>query len=159
MDSDVLHHLLRFCWLRNFPAEQPSFEKQWFSRSTAFWEFCDSVLSISRHLTGWGREHFICESSVLPMKERLSTVAEKKELQFLHICRFTCRAAIFFSIIPSYLLVGCQESHTPKSQICCLSAILDQILQWALITLLFTQSACYKIKVCDVLHWKNISCL
>lgn len=72
MDSDVLHHLLKFCKIRNFPAEQPSFEKQRFNRSTAFWAFCHSVLSISRHLTGWGTEHFICES-VLPMQERLLT--------------------------------------------------------------------------------------
>lgn len=158
LDSDVLHDLPRFCHPRNFPAEQPSLEKQQFNRSTAFSAFCRSVSSISRHLTGWGRDGFICESSISPMKERLSTQGWEKgtavpaylqvHIQGCNICR----------IIPSYLLVGCQGSSTAKSGICCPSGILDQILQWGLIALLPSRGACYRIRVCEMLYWKHLSC-
>lgn len=96
-DSHVLHDFLRFCWPRNFLAEQPSLEKQQFNGGTAFWAFCRSVSSIWRHLTGWGRAAFICETFILPMKKCFQLRAEKKELQFLHICKTTCRAATFLA--------------------------------------------------------------
>jgi len=68
-DSDVLHDLLRFCWPRNIPAEQPPLEKEQGNGSTAFCRSVEYIKAFDRMRQRW----FCLRIFYFLMKETCST--------------------------------------------------------------------------------------